>query len=81
MSEYPIVEILGVLGTILGSMWAMFERFNKSVSKNQQAFLDYIEKKNGHMERISKQFSDTVKDFNGTIATLTEKIDSIDRRV
>ena len=74
MENFPIVELTGVIGTMLGGMWAMFRSLQKS-------FLQHLEVKNGHLERIAEQFNKTIQGFNVTLVQLKDKIDSIDERV
>ena len=80
-----LVEIIGVIGTMLAAMWAMFKSLQSSflahLNKNEERMGELITTKNGHLERIAKDFNQTVKEFAQGQATLIEKIDSIDKRV
>lgn len=76
-----IIQLVGAIGAMLGGMWMMFQRFSNSNTQMQKVFLEHLEKKNGHTERIANEFNRTVREFQGNITMLIEKVDSIDKRV
>lgn len=85
MNDFPIVEVIGAICAGLGGMWAMFRSlqssFLKHIETSDNRMVELLTTKNGHMERIAKDFNDTIREFQGTVSTMVEKIDAIDKRV
>lgn len=85
MNETIIIQIiLSIAGTV-GSLFALIRyiaKINQSresslLTANQvreKQMLEYFEKKNGHIERIAKEFSDTTRMANKNISDLTTEI-------
>jgi hypothetical protein len=85
MQEFPIVEVIAAIGTSIGGMWAMFRglqnNFLTHLEKSEERMVELITSKNGHMERIAKEFNCTMRDLLPIIAELKGQITSIDERV
>lgn len=61
-----LATILGAVGTIMLGFYA----YQRNIQKN---FLDHLEKKNGHLERIANAFSDTVKEISTELGRVNEQ--------
>lgn len=85
MTDFPIVEVIGAAGTLLAAMWAMFRSLQKGflehLERSDVRMVELLTTKNGHMERIAKEFNTTTREFQAVVSTVVEKIDSIDKRV
>jgi len=80
-----LVEIIIGGVTVLGGMFALIKytistniKREKLLLEHQQAqqtqIMEYYEKKNGHLERISKDFSDSHKEVGKILGALTTEI-------
>lgn len=85
MTDFPIVEVLVACGGVMGGMWAMFKsmqnHFLRHLERSEVRMTELLTTKNGHMERIANKFNDTIQAFQATVSTMSEKVDSIDKRV
>jgi hypothetical protein len=85
MTDFPIVELTGAVGVILAAMWAMFRSLQKGflehLNKSDVRMVELLTTKNGHMERIAKEFNSTVREFQGVVSKISEQVDSIDKRI
>ncbi len=83
--DFPIVEVIGAAGILLGGMWAMFKSlqvgFLKHLERSDTRMVELLTTKNGHMERIAKEFNQTVQGFQGVVSKMSEQLDNIDKRV
>ena len=74
--------IITGLATIIagaGGLLATIRYIIKASRASQQAFLDYIEQKNGHMERIATRFADTSDVLAKKIGELTIHIEGLSK--
>jgi len=65
-----IIAVTAIATTIFGAI-----RYTiKSNVKREENLLKYFETKNGHMERMAKDFTNTSKDFASAVKDLTVEI-------
>ena len=90
--ETLAVSIIGAIGTLLGGMWFMFNKLFTSqvesarilattAKESQDKFLSHLEIKNGHTERIAKEFSSTVLSFQNNIGDLTNQLYAVSNQL
>ena len=63
MEGIPL-STLGAITAIFAGFFALIKYVLDKQATANNKFLEYIEKKNGHMERIAKDFTETVKQLN-----------------
>lgn len=79
------LELIAAIGGVLGAMFFTVRYAIKETNKGKDSFmkflkelndrqLDYYETKNGHLERISEQFSKSIDTNTKAIARLTAKL-------
>lgn len=73
-SEQIILAIIASVGTALAGFYALFKFILGRITHIQDSFIDYIEKKNGHMERTSQLFS---KEMAATTEMFGKKFDKL----
>lgn len=78
------LAVIGTVGSaifafryLIGKLSIMQKGFLESQKENQASLLEYVEKKNGHLERISNRFADSSDTLAGKIGELTVHIDSL----
>lgn len=76
-----VLAIIGVIGAGIGAARYVISKistmqgtFLSSQEKQQQTLLNYIENKNGHMERIAKDFSNSQQKMAAALNKLSLKI-------
>ena len=76
-----LIEITALVATIIGGIRYLTtqntkreERVLEHHEKQQQQMLEFYEKKNGHLERISKDFTEAVRDNSRIISSLNTEI-------
>lgn len=69
------IGIIGSIATMLGGVWALLNKQQIQNEKQVNVFLEHLEKKNGHMERLGKEFSQTIQSFQPIVANLNERLD------
>ena len=85
METQIFVEIIGATVVVLGGVFALIKYMVSQANKRERSLLkhnearekqllEYFEKKNGHIERISRRFNDTVKENTNTLSELATEI-------
>lgn len=82
MQDIQIVALVGAIGSIMGGMWFMFRslqnNFLSHLEKSDGRYLDLLTTKNGHLERIAREFNQTVKEFQAVLSTHSEQLNNLD---
>lgn len=63
MEQIPTTTI-GLIAVIFIGFFALVRYVTNKQGETVGSFLDYIQKKNGHMERIAEQFSEKVGTYH-----------------
>lgn len=83
MENLPTTTI-GLIAFIAGGAGWLVLHINKQnteqIDETIKQFMSYVETKNGHNERISKEFSETVKGFNSALTELTAEVAKTNQR-
>lgn len=80
------VEVITAIGVILGGIWGLVKYTISENKKREQAILEhtetaqkmlyeYIETKNGHMERMANRFTDASEEMSKAVNNLSTKIE------
>ena len=69
MDNQIITILIGLVGGG-GGLFALIKFIISQNNKSQEKFLNHLEIKNGHLERVSEKFNETAKKFNDTIQKL-----------
>ncbi len=85
MDKEALIQLIITTGTILSSAFLTLRYFKSQANKKDKTFLDFIEKmqeqqllyyetKNGHLERISNEFSKTLTKISKSVDKLSSLI-------
>lgn len=85
MDSNIIIQIIVTLGTVIAGIFATYKYSISESIKREKVFLDYIQgmqdkqlayysEKNGHLERISKMFSEAINKNTRTLDKLSARI-------
>ncbi len=59
-----LIAVVGGVVTVSGGFFLTIRHFSSKQREAQNDFLDHLEKKNGHFERVTKEMSDTFSHSN-----------------
>jgi len=68
------VQSLILIGAIFGGFFALIKFLMTKQQKSTDSFLEYIRSKNGHMERIAKDFSDRIAKHDDTMTKMNAEL-------
>lgn len=85
MNSDVLIQLIITSGTAIGAMFLTIRYAIKETNKGKDSFLKYLEKmqdqqleyyetKNGHLERISKLFSNTINKNTRAVEKLTGEL-------
>jgi|TARA_Y100000310_G_scaffold270565_1_gene284477 predicted PurR-regulated permease PerM len=74
MNGEIIAAIAGSFVTVATSVFVTIRHFSNKQGETQKVFLDHLEKKNGHFERVTKNMTD---EFSKTNTSLTKQLSNL----
>lgn len=75
MDSSILLQLIITVGAIFTSIFAMFRYFIQQSVKREKTMLEYFEQKNGHMERISKDFTKSSNKMARAISKMATKLE------
>lgn len=74
VTENVLIQIILAISAISATIFGAIRYTIKSNVKREENLLKYFETKNGHMERMAKDFTNSSKDFAAAVKDLTVEI-------
>lgn len=76
MEQIPTTTI-GLIAAIFVGFFALIRYVMNKQGKTVDTFLDYIQQKNGHMERIATQFSEKVDAYHESMTKVAVELSKV----